>query len=389
MHKNRSCGDNLAIIAPSATRTGEPGVSIELSVVVPTYNEKDNVLSIIESVERVLDGHSWEIIFVDDNSPDGTADFVKTLAREDERIRCIRRVNRRGLTSAAMEGLLASAARYVAVMDADLQHDESLLKTMLQKLDADEADIVIGSRYMAGGSAGGGLNRQRLLISRIATWMGKFLLKTEVSDPMSGYFMLKREVFEPVMPKLSGQGFKILLDLLSSTDFPVRVAELPYVMRQRRSGESKLDMMIVSEYYLLLLDKLVGRYIPVRFLLFATVGLFGVGVHVLSLWLFFKGIGMAFEVSQLLATVVAMTSNFVLNNRFTYRDMRLRGRQFYTGLLSFYLACSVGAFINVGVSDFMYEHGIRWIWSGIVGAFIGSVWNYAMTSTFTWRKKTV
>ena len=361
-------------------------MSIDLTVVVPTFNERDNIKLIISSVDNVLTNINWEIIFVDDDSPDGTADLVKDIAKDDVRIRCIRRINRRGLTSASMEGLLASSATCVAVMDADLQHDESLLKEMYELIISGEFDIVIGSRYMEGGSTGKGLSPFRLFVSQAATLMGRLIIKTKVTDPMSGYFMLRRVTFEHQMYKLSGKGFKVLLDLLSSTQ-NIRIKELPYTMRQRQTGDSKLDMMVVSEYYLLLLDKLIGKYIPVRFLMFVTVGFIGVFVHLLMLTILHQYLSIEFLYAQAGGTITAMTTNFIINNKFTYRDMRLTGKSFLLGLLSFYLACSVGAYINISLSDFMFNHGINWLVAGVLGAFIGSVWNYAMTATFTWNKK--
>jgi len=217
--------------------------------------------------------------------------------------------------------------------------------------------------------------------------MGKFALKVNVSDPMSGYFMLRRETFENQMHRMSGRGFKVLLDILASTKGEIRIEELPYVMRQRRSGESKLDMMVVSEYYMLLLDKLVGKYIPVRFLMFVTVGMVGVFVHLFVLMIMHRQLDIDFIVSQSAATVVAMTTNYIINNRFTYRDMRLKGLGFVYGLFSFYLACSVGALISIELSDFLFSNGVNWLIAGVTGAFIGSVWNYAMTATFTWKKQ--
>ncbi len=362
------------------------GMSADLSVVVPTFNEYENIPLIIESVSGALDGVEWELIIVDDNSPDETADRVKHFAKKDPRIRCIRRVNRRGLSSASMEGILASSATCVAVMDADLQHDESLLKDMYEKIIGDEADIIIGSRYISQGSTGEGLSKFRVFVSKVATLLGRTILKTNVSDPMSGYFMIRRESFEHQMDQLSGRGFKILLDLLASVPDSTRILELPYVMRQRETGESKLDAMVVSEYYVLILDKLVGRYIPVRFLMFVTVGLFGVLVHAAILTLVHKNMGLDFPIAQIIGTIVAMTSNFLINNRFTYRDMRLTGNGFWYGLFSFYLACSVGALVNIQLSSFMFSNGVYWLLAGITGAFVGAIWNYAMTATFTWRK---
>lgn len=360
----------------------------ELTVIVPTYNERENVERVILALEKVLAGLRWEVLFVDDDSPDGTADRVRELSLSDTRIRCLQRLGRRGLSSACIEGVMASSSPYVAIMDSDLQHDEALLPKMLELLKPGQADLVNGSRYMAGGDSSQGLNRLRSLYSRFATVLAGSILKVKVTDPMSGFFMFRRESLAPVIRRASGKGFKILLDLLSSAkDSGLRVQELPYEMRSRAVGESKLDSQVLWEYVVLLADKLIGRYIPVRFILFAGVGLTGVLVHLAVLGLIHRVMGEGFLMAQIAATMIAMTSNFILNNIFTYHDMRLTGRGFVLGLLSFYLACSLGAAINFLVSNNLFESGFVWWLAGITGAVVGAVWNYSMTSIFTWSKK--
>jgi dolichol-phosphate mannosyltransferase len=359
-------------------------VPIELTVVVPTFNERDNVAPLVGLLEGALQGIAWEVLFVDDDSPDGTADAVRALARDDARVRCLQRIGRRGLSSACIEGIMASSAPYVAVMDADLQHDEALLPGMLDRLRADTADVVVGSRYIGGGSTGE-LASGRVWISRIASALGQLVLKARVSDPMSGFFMLQRTYFDRVARDLSGKGFKILLDLLASGRRDVRVTELPYHMRARRHGDSKLDTMVVWEYLVLITDKLFGRYVPVRFVLFVGVGMTGVAVHLLLLGLLHRGLEVGFVLAQASATVVAMTSNYFLNNVFTYHDQRLHGLAMLRGLVTFYLACSIGAVINVQFAGFLFERAVPWFVAGFFGAIAGAVWNYAVTATFTWR----
>ncbi len=359
-------------------------MSIQLTVVVPTYNERANVGPLVGLLDSALDGIAWEVLFVDDDSPDGTADAVRALSREDGRVRCLQRIGRRGLSSACIEGIMASSAPYVAVMDADLQHDETLLPGMLEQLRADAADVVVGSRYMGGGSTGD-LASGRVWISRIASALGQLVLKARVSDPMSGFFMLQRGYFERVARDLSGKGFKILLDLLASGRREVRVAELPYHMRARQHGDSKLDTMVVWEYLVLIADKLFGRYVPVRFVLFVGVGMTGVVLHLLVLGLLHQLLDVGFLVAQASATLLAMTSNYFLNNVFTYHDQRLHGLALWRGLLTFYLACSIGAVINVEFADFLFQRAFPWFVAGFLGAVAGAVWNYAVTATFTWR----
>lgn len=358
----------------------------ELSVIVPTVNERDNLHELVRRLHDCLRGVEWEAIFVDDDSPDGTADAVRAIACRDRRVRILHRVSRRGLSSACVEGLLSSSAPYLAVMDADLQHDENLLPAMLAALKEDAADVVIGSRYVDGGSTGA-LEPNRVVASRVATRLSQWVVKSTVRDPMSGYFMLKREVMHEALPRLSQIGFKILLDILVSVSRPLRIREMPYTFRNRHAGESKLDGTVAWEYLLLLLDKSLGRYVPVRFIPFAVIGGLGVFVHMAVLWAVHHKAGLGFAAGQTAATLVAMTSNFFVNNAFTYRDRRLKGRSLLTGWLSFSIACSVGAFANVGIATYLFRaQTAGWIGSALVGIVVGAVWNYAVTSVYTWGK---
>ena len=356
---------------------------IELTVVVPTYNERDNVEPLVTALERHLDGISWEVIFVDDDSRDGTAAVVRDLAQRLPTVRCVHRIGRRGLSTAVIEGVLASASPYVAVIDGDLQHDPALLPRMFAELQGGALDIVVGSRHIAGGGVGD-WNKTRVRVSATATRLARAVVPADLSDPMSGYFMMTRASFNGAAHQLSGQGFKILLDLFASTPVPFRFKELGYTFRERTSGESKLDSMVVSEYLLLLLGKLVGRRIPVRFVLFCLVGSVGVLVHLMSLRLAL--VGMGFSAAQSLATGVAMTSNFFLNNVLTYRDRRLRGAQLLRGLVIFCLVCLIGAAANVGVASLIFGQDYDWWLAGLAGAAIGAVWNYGASSVLTWAR---
>lgn len=357
---------------------------VEVSIVVPTFNERDNVELLAARVEQAFGTDGWEIIFVDDDSPDGTAAAVRAMAQRDSRIRCVQRIGRRGLSTAVTEGMLASSAPYLAVIDADLQHDESLLPKMLEILKSEDVDIVIGSRHMAGGGLGDWPPR-RAAISDIAARLSRLVVPASLADPMSGFFMLRRSAFESAMRGLSGQGFKILLDLFASAPGPYKFKEIPYVFRPRLHGESKLEMVVVWEYLTLLLDKLFGRLLPVRFILFGAVGSLGLLVHLGALRLAL--LALTFPAAQAVATVVAMTSNFTLNNLLTYRDRRLRGLRFVIGLFSFYVVCSIGAVANVGVASAVFYSDYAWWVSGIAGALIGVVWNYVVSSVVTWRQR--
>jgi dolichol-phosphate mannosyltransferase len=357
---------------------------LELSVIVPTFNEGDNVAEVVARLERCLAGYAWEVIFVDDDSPDGTAALVRRLSLHDPRVRCVHRIGRRGLSSACVEGMLASAAPFFAVMDGDLQHDEALLPRMLETLKRGSADVVIGTRYCAGGGIGD-LEASRARMSRFATRLSRLIIPAELSDPMSGFFALRRDAFERSVRQLSSIGFKILLDILASSPTPLRTHELPYQFRSRRAGESKLDSQAIWEYLMLLADKLFGAYVPVRFVTFGVIGGVGVLVHFAVLAGLFGLLGAPFAASQTGAALVAMTSNFALNNALTYRDRRLRGWDWVKGLVSFTLVCSIGMLANVGVAAYLFAGDTGWALAAMAGIAIGAVWNYALSATYTWR----
>jgi dolichol-phosphate mannosyltransferase len=357
---------------------------VQLSIIVPAFNERENVAALVQRLHAALGVGGWEVIFVDDDSPDGTADLVREIARDDRCVRCVQRIGRRGLSSACIEGLLSSSAPYQAVMDADLQHDESLLPVMLSVLARGEVDIVIGSRYLEGGGVGD-WHESRTRISRIAAMCSRLVLHAELSDPMSGFFMMRRQVFANRVRRLSGLGFKILLDLFASSEEPLRFLEIPYTFRVRRAGESKLDSQAAWQYLMLVLDKLMGRIVPIRFVAFALVGGIGVVVHIAVIGLLFKWFGIDFTIAQACATLVAMTSNFALDNELTYRDMRLRGWKWLRGWLSFTLACSIGAIANVGIASYLFAANTTWMLAAAGGILVGVVWNYAVTAVYTWK----
>lgn len=358
----------------------------ELSIIVPTFNERDNIIDMIAAVSEALSGIAWEIIFVDDSSPDGTASVVREIARVNPRVRCLHRLGRRGLSSACVEGIMSTASPVIAVMDADGQHDEYSLRRMYQTLTDTDADIAVGSRYITGGGVGD-WDRNRLAMSRFATQIANSIAGTTLSDPMSGFFMIRRDAFLAAVPKLSSVGFKILLDIVVSSDRTLKIVDVPYQFRSRRRGESKLDAMILWEFLLLLLDKTIGRYVPIRFISFAVIGTSGVLVHVGILALLFKLFGVGFIAAQIAATFCAITTNFLLNNALTYRDQRLSGLRLLYGWVSFNCVCAIGAIANVGVANWMFTNDSMWLADGLAGIVVGVVWNYAMSSIFTWNKK--
>ena len=354
----------------------------ELTVVVPAFREHENIPAMLAALDEALAGLDWEVIVVVDDALDGTEDFVRGRAQQDRRVRLLHRIGRRGLASACIEGMLASSSPHLAVIDADLQHDEKLLPEMLAAVREGGADIVVASRYMAGASTGD-LPIERVRMSRLASRLSAVLCRG-LTDPMSGFFVVRRQFLDRVVRRLYGRGFKVLLDLVAAARGDVTIVERPYRMRSRLRGESKLGARVIAEFLMLILYHLTGRLLPARFFLFGAVGLTGVAVHLAVLWAAYAASGVGFMASQLTATWAAMTSNFFLNNAFTYGDQRLRGRRIWRGLASFYVACGIGAFINVAIAEWLYLQSVEYWAAGLAGALVAAIWNFFTTASFTW-----
>jgi dolichol-phosphate mannosyltransferase len=372
---------------------------LELAIVLPTYNERKNIATMIERLDAALQGVSWEAVFVDDNSPDGTADEARRLSLVDPRVRCIQRIGRRGLASAAIEGMCSTAAPVVAVMDADHQHDPALLPGMLKAVTSGEYDLAYASRFAEGASTEAWGRPDRVKASGFANRIANKVTGVELTDPMSGFFMLRAETLRADAHRLSGVGFKILLDILATVDRPLRVKEFPLHFAARAEGESKLDQTVVFEFLVGLYDKWLGRIIPTRFALFGTVGALGVVVQLSVLWVMLHLVfaerfvygnwseSATFNISNTIAAVVAMTFNFVLNNELTYSDKRLRGfGPLMRGWAQFALTCSLGLLTNIGSAAVLKTIGIHDVLAVITGVLLASVFNFALSSKFVWGK---
>jgi dolichol-phosphate mannosyltransferase len=360
--------------------------ALDLAVIIPVLNECDNVHPLLEKLAITLAGIEWEAIFVDDNSTDGTPERVEEIARCDSRVRLIRRFGRRGLSTAVVEGFLSSVAPVLAVIDGDMQHDEAALPKLYYAIAEGGADLAVGTRYAEGGSVGE-WSSDRAFMSRFATKLASPITKNRLSDPMSGLFAINRDAMIEAAPHISGAGFKILLDLLASSPRQLKVAEVAYTFRTRVAGESKLDSAVMIDFLELLLEKTVGRWIPPKLIMFGAIGALGAGIHLSVLGLSFNIAAASFAVAQSLAVFTAMLFNFTLNNQFTYRDRRLTGAKWIKGFASFCLVCSLGAVANVGIGSVLHGQSTSWWLAGLGGAVVGSIWNYAATSWFTWSKR--
>ncbi len=373
--------DRSAVLRDPATQTDS---GPDLTIVVPCFNERANIAPLVAALEPALFGITWELLIVDDNSPDGTADEARSLGALDRRIRCIRRIGRRGLSSAVIEGALAASGQWVAVMDGDLQHDEVIIPSMLALVRSGACKIAVGSRHVDGGEAAGLVSSRRRLLSRTGIRLAQAVLPAKLADPMSGFFVTERATFERLAPRLSASGFKILLDLILSSPVPLRVSEVPFRFRPRASGASKLDVLVLVQFASLLLDKFTGGILPTRFLAFMLVGLLGIAVNVAALAMI-RATGLSFGYAQTIATGIAIAANFWLNNVITYRAYRLRGTALGRGFLLFMLVCGLGGAADIGIAHMLYQAHSGWNLSGAAGAVIAVVWNYAVSSTLVWR----
>ncbi|SEC57569.1 glycosyltransferase family 2 protein [Terriglobus roseus] len=359
------------------------GHCLDLAVVLPTFNERDNVPLILAELAQHLHGLRWEAIFVDDDSPDGTAEVVTACAVDTPNVRLIHRVGRRGLASACIEGMMATHAPVIAVMDADLQHDTAILPQMLRRLRRESLDVVVATRNSVGGSMGD-FKRGRVMLSRCGQKISQSICRCELTDPMSGYFLLRREFLQEVVRDLQGEGFKILVDLLASSRRPVRVGEVGYTFAARRHGQSKLDIVVGIEYLFMVANKLLGNALPPRMAVYLLVGGCGLLVHLVTLLTLMRLRHMHFVEAQFFATTFAMVANFFANNRITFRDRQLKGSRLLPGLAKFALACSFGAWANVVLSRALLQSNVEWYLAGLSGIVLGSVWNLSVSSVFTW-----
>ena len=346
----------------------------DLAVIVPTYNAAAKVPPLLDELERALGAAAWEALFVDDNSPDGTFAAASALGAADARVRCLRRIGRRGAVGAALEGMLASQARYLLVVDIAAPRDRTPFAAMLEQIRAGGCDVVVASRYADRGSA----HHWSKALARRFTGV-------DVGDPISGTFLIRREAFEAVAPRLSPDSPGVLLDILLAARGQLRVAETP-AGAPAAANYAALDAALALGLAEHAVARLTRGAVSVRFLMFCLVGLTGVGIHMGILFGVLRGAAAPFAAAQAAAAIGAMAWNFTLNNAFTYRDRRLSGLAFVGGLLRFQVICAVGAVSNVGVASYIYSGDHNWWLAGLAGVLMGAVWNYAVTSVFVWRK---
>jgi dolichol-phosphate mannosyltransferase len=356
----------------------------ELSVVVPVLNERDNVSRLLNALDPALAGIDYEVIYVDDDSPDDTAAAVRAIAQINPKVRIIQRIHRGGLSSAVLEGFMSSSAPYCVVIDGDLQHDESIIPQMLEAARARGLDLAIGSRNIGDGSMGE-FSKKRVALSNLGRRLSRLFIKEDITDPMSGFFLVDRKFLSEVMRNMSTTSFKVLLDMVASARRPVRFVEIGYTFRLRTAGESKLNVIASLEYLKLVIDKLVGHWIPVNFVLFSFVGGAGVLIYLGLVASCLHLLGLQFRAAAIISGSVVIAVNFFFNNALTYRSSRLSGSSLLAGLAAFYVSCLIGLMVNVWVASSLLAQGTHWVLASIVGIILSSVWNYWITSVFVWK----
>ena len=363
----------------------------KLTVVIPTFNEVENIPMILKKIENTLKNVTFEIIFVDDNSNDGSIEKIRELELEKRNISLLHRIGRRGLSGACIEGMLAAKSGLVAIIDCDLQHDDTKLIDMLEKFDNQKnLDLVIGSRHNDTGKSKDGFNTIRKLGSDFAIFLTKKLLRIQTTDPMSGFFMVKKKSLLQIINKLQPNGFKILADIIACSNRNPKkweITEVGYEFKKRTSGQSKMSLIVILEFLGLILSHLSRGLLSIRFILFGMVGLSGVFVQLFTTFLCLNLSIQPYVIAHSIGVFMAMTSNYYFNNLLTYKDRSLAGSSFFKGLLSFYLICSAGALANIAIAKLFFDYTEIWVLSSLMGAILGAVWNFIFSSIFTWKAR--
>ena len=361
---------------PTHTQSSEaPRLGPQLAVVVPVFRARDDIRNLVTRLHDALGDNDYQIMFVDDNSQDGTVEAIEEIGAADPRVRVIRRVGRSGLTQTSIAAMLASGAPYVALLDPRAPWDQGLLAVLFQHV-RKGADLAVAARPTVIRGLRGSVRKTLAAATR-------FILSANVTDPASGSFAIQRAALENLTPSLSSLGYQVLLDLIATARGKLHIVEVPAPHSAAATQRSELKLAL--ELIALLLAKFSRDAVSMRFLLFCLVGLSGVGAHLASLYVAL--IALPFTSAQTVATICAIGWNFTLNNIVTYGDQRLTGWSYVTGMLRFMIVCGVGAVSNVGVASWIYAHDNLWWIAGLGGAAMGAVWNYAVSSVLVWRPR--
>ncbi len=375
-----------------------------LTVVTPTYNEAENLPILVTELHRALQGIDHEIVVADDDSPDGTWRVAEDLAEDDPTIRVMRRFHDKGLSAAVLDGMSIARAPYLAVIDADLQHDPDALPAMLDEVRSG-ADVCVGSRSTEGGGFGD-WSASRRFVSWVATVIARILLRVPVSDPMSGFFVISEEAYARTAPSINPRGFKVLLEFIGRNK-DLTVTEVGYTFRNRTHGETKLNGSVIRSYLLGVAELRLGRQVDPVFLLYVLVGIVGLGVNsvvfaaaeALGVPRITTGLNDALdpiEGSFVISVLVSILVLFVLNNEFTFWEERYRGWKLVPAFVVFFVMSLIGTLVHVAVFKFLQSIGFLlsvlgadWsrVTQNLIGASVALVVNWYLNSTYLWRRR--
>ncbi len=360
-----------------------------ISIVIPTFNEVENIIPLLKKLTLIVNNFEYEIIVVDDDSPDGTSNAVNKYMQFNKKIKLITRIGRSGLSSAIKEGLIFAQGKYLLVLDGDGQHHPSFILNMLEAIKKDKSDIVIGSRFL-NTSKLEGLSNERSLGSKIANKMARISLHknySKLTDYLSGCFCVEKEITKKFIRKIEVNGFKFLYELLSLSKGELAVNEVPLIFKERRFGNSKLDIAIVWDFLISIIHNLTLRILPRRAISFGLVGISGVFVQLFITSFLVEIFRIDFYNALPFAVIFAATSNFLINNQVTFRSDRLKDLALLIGLLKFLIVASLPIIANVGITTAFYKYiTADTLIAQIAGIGIVYAWNYLASSSFVWKK---
>lgn len=348
----------------------------KLSIIAPTYNERKNLKKLVERIFSSLKGSKFELIIVDDNSPDGTGELADKIASKHKNMIVVHRQGKLGLGTAIFDGIKAADGEIIGVMDADLQHPPELLKTMLEKAE-EGADIVIASRYTEGGKVEGWSFFRRAM-SKGALWLSHvFLPQTrKVRDTQSGYFLFKRHVIENV--PINVKEFKLLVEILAKGKYE-KTIEVPYTFEIRAAGKSKLGSKQILSYVKQLL-----RLSEYRVLKFMAVGVSGIVVNNGILWLLVSSANMLPLLAAIFSIEASIIGNFLLNNFWTFKERR--GEKFLYKLVKYNGSVVLGSIANYVTLALLLAVGFNLIVANTIGILLGFILNYFLSEIFVWKR---
>lgn len=361
-----------------------------ISLILPTLNEEENLKVLLPNLHYILKDYSYEIIVVDDNSTDQSRKVAENLFSDEINGFIHHRIKLLGLSSAIYDGFNLATGEVVVVMDADLQHDPKILPQMIQSIISNNSDICIASRNIENGGYGD-LSRMRKFLSKSGIWIANFFLNMNLSDPMSGYFALSRDLFDEVKGRINPRGFKILLEIIYKSS-NIRIAHVPYHFKARRHGETKLTPAIGFEYLLALIDLKVGWIISYRFLQFCFVGFLGscFNFMIFSLCMTLK---IPLLQSVFYAASFGMVWSFLANNFITFSESRYVQKKLLIGGAIYLIFSLPGLLVQISVTVFLFNLfsavlnlNIHYYFIYIAAVIFGAILNYFIHLKITWKR---